>query len=53
MAFSSDTYGHIFDSNELLYMRDTHMEPKLKFIIKIYFIVTNCELELLFSIQAC
>lgn len=33
-------------------MRDTHMEQKLEFIIKIYFIDTNCELELLFSSQA-
>lgn len=33
-------------------MCDIHMEQKLEFIIKIDFIATNCELELLFSSQA-
>lgn len=34
-------------------MCDIHMKQKLEFIIKIDFIATNCELELLFSSQAC
>lgn len=57
MTSQNYTNAYFLNNNKLpniLNMCDTHMEQKLEFIIKIYFIVHNCELELLFSSQrAC